>query len=31
VAKLGEKRAGIEMLADPRNRVGSISHIFLPC
>src|SRR5688572_25236371 len=27
-AEFGEKRAGIEMLTYPRNRVGSISHIF---
>ncbi|MEH2558394.1 hypothetical protein V1286_005923 [Bradyrhizobium algeriense] len=28
-AELGEKRAGIQMLTYPRNRVGPISHIFL--
>src|SRR4029079_3847724 len=27
-AEFGEKRAGIEMLTYPRNRVGSIRHIF---
>ena len=28
--EVGEKRAGMEMLAYPRNRVGSISHISFP-
>ena len=29
-AEFSEKRAGMEMLAYPRNRVGSISHIICP-